>query len=270
MPSPQPLLDTLDEVAVSLETAAHVLLFLDFDGTLAPIVASPELAHLPSATRSALEAVSQHPHCTVSIVSGRELNDIRERVAIDGLVYAGNHGLEIEGEGLRFNHVKAARLKDGLEAVVDELINELAGVAGVLVEPKGLSASVHYRRVCPEDQSRVEHAVRHAIPSNHPHFAVVPGKMVWEVRPRVEWNKGTAVRWIREQLGLTNALTMYLGDDRTDEDAFATVGRFVSARVGALQPTRAGYRIPDTEQVAEFLIWLSRVLRFADRPVMIE
>ena len=90
--------------------------------------------------------------------------------------------------------------------------------------------------------------------------------MVWEVRPRVGWNKGTAVRWIRERLGLRRAVTFYLGDDRTDEDAFAEVGRFVTARVGPPQPTRAGYRVADTEEVAEFLLWLSRIVRFADPP----
>jgi trehalose-phosphatase len=182
------------------------------------------------------------------------------------VVYAGNHGLEISGGGLHFDETTAVGLKDDIKAVVDALSTGLGHIPGVLIEPKGLTASVHYRHVRPADRDQVERVVRETIPDDHPNFVVAAGKMVWEVRPRVGWNKGTAVRWIREWLGLPHAVTFYLGDDRTDEDAFAELGRFVTARVGALQPTRAGYQIGDTEEVAEFLLWLSRIVRFADPP----
>ncbi len=89
-------------------------------------------------------------------------------------------------------------------------------------------------------------------------LAVVPGKMVWEVRPRVPWNKGTAVRYIRDRLGLRQALTFSLGDDRADEDAFVEIGPFVTARVGLAEPSSAGYRLKDTGEVADFLGWLFR------------
>ena len=139
-------------------------------------------------------------------------------------------------------------------------------IAGVLVEPKGLTASIHYRRVDPADRDEVERVVRSVISDDHSNLVVTPGKMVWEVRPKVGWNKGTAVRWIRERLGLNRATTFYLGDDRTDEDAFAEIGRFVTARVGAPRPTRAGYLVADPEEVAEFLLWLSRIVDFTDPP----
>jgi trehalose-phosphatase len=264
MDEPLPLLEALDEVGAAVESADHLALFLDFDGTLAPIVESPGLARMAPMPRAALEQLASRPDCTVGIISGRALDDVRMRVGIDGLVYAGNHGLEIAGRGLQFDEAMAARLRCETAEVVEMLAGRLAHFPGVLVEAKGPTASVHYRRVHPRDRDEVERAVRRAVPDDHPHLAVVRGKMVWEVRPRVGWNKGSALRWVRERLGLTRALTFYLGDDLTDEDAFAAVGRFVTARVGPSQTTLAGYRISDTHEVAEFLVWLCRVLRFAD------
>jgi trehalose-phosphatase len=266
MPSPPLLLEALDEVGTIVESAVHRLIFLDFDGTLAPIAERPQLARLPAETRAIVEVLARRADCTVSIVSGRTLEDLHTRVGIDGLIYAGNHGLEISGAGLRFDETTAVVRKDDIELLVCHLAVRLRHIAGVHVEAKGLTASVHYRCVRPADWGAVERVVRNMIPDDHPNIVVTPGQMVWEVRPRVGWNKGTAVRWIRERLELHHAVTFYLGDDRTDEDAFAEVGRFVTARVGAPQPTLAGYQVPDTEEVAEFLLWLSRCLRFADPP----
>jgi trehalose-phosphatase len=258
MSIPSPLLGALDAVESAVEAASRLALFLDFDGTLAPIAESPGLARLPSGTRETLQALAGRDGWTVGIVSGRSLDDVRRRVGIDGLIYAGNHGLEIAGGGLHFDEPRALALKADVGGAVGVLVPLLGHIDGALVEPKGQTASVHYRRVRAEDRDEVERVVRRAVPEDHPDLVVVAGKMVWEVRPRVVWNKGTAIGWIRDRLGLAQALTFYLGDDRTDEDAFARIGPFVTARVGPPQPTRAGYRIADTDEVAEFLSWLAR------------
>lgn len=264
MSSPPPLVEALDEVAAGVESAPHLLILLDFDGTLAPIAENPWLARMPTSTRSTLETLARHPDCTVGVISGRALEDVRAQVGIDGLVYAGNHGLDIRGAGLQFDEMTAIGLKGEIEVAVAEMKALLGRMDGVLVEPKGVTASVHFRRVPVKDWNEVERGVRQVIPDNHPDLIVVGGKMVWEVRPRVAWNKGMAVRWIREQLGLGEAMTLYLGDDRTDEDAFEEVGRFVTARVGPPQATRAGYQIADTAEVAAFLLWLSLTVRLQD------
>lgn len=266
MPRPLPLLEALDEVGAGVEAAPHVLVLLDFDGTLAPIVDRPELARLPDRTRTVVERLARRANCTVGLVSGRTLGDLRERVGIGGVVYAGNHGLEIAGGGLCYEAAAALALGEEISGAVATLSARLGQILGVLVEAKGLTASVHYRLVSPTDRTEVERVVRETVAENHPTLRVVGGKMVWEVRPRVPWNKGSAVRWIREQLGLREALTVYLGDDQTDEDAFAEIGPFVTARVGAAPSTRAGYHVADPEEVAEFLVWLSRLVQFADRP----
>jgi trehalose 6-phosphate phosphatase len=264
MSVPPPLLEALDKVGAAVEAAARLALFLDFDGTLAPIAASPGLARLPPGTRAVLEKLARCDDCTIGIVSGRALDDVRRRVGMDGLIYAGNHGLEISGGGLHFDEPTAVALKADVAGTVGVLTSLLGQIDGVLVEPKGLTASIHYRRVRAEDRAEVERIVRRVVPEDHPNLVLVEGKMVWEVRPRVVWNKGKAVGWIRDRLGLGQALSFYLGDDRTDEDAFAQIGRFVTARVGPPQPTHAGYRLADPDEVAEFLLWLSRSDRFAD------
>lgn len=263
---PSPLLEALDEVGVTVETREHMLLLLDFDGTLAPIVEIPHLAQMPAPTRAILETLARRRDCTIGVVSGRSLEDVRARVGIEGLVYAGNHGLEISGRGLEFAETRAIDLRDDLAATLEELSGRLARIPGVLIEFKGLTASVHYRLVALTDRDVVQDLVREAIPPDHPSLLLVRGKLVWELRPRVDWNKGTAVRWIREKLRLRRAVTIYLGDDRTDEDAFVEIGRFVTARVGAPQSTQAGYHVADTLDVGEFLQWLSRIVRFADAP----
>ena len=107
--------------------------------------------------------------------------------------------------GLHFDETTAVGRKDDIEDAVGALAARLGHIAGVLVEPKGLTASVHYRRVRPADRVEVERVVRATIPDDHPNLVVTAGKMVWEVRPKVGWNKGTAVRWIRERLGLRQA-----------------------------------------------------------------
>lgn len=263
---PPPLLESLDEVGAAVEASSRLAVFLDFDGTLAPIAESPKLAQLPLGTRAVLERLARCDDCTLGVVSGRSLDDVRRRVGIDGLIYAGNHGLEIRGGGLHFDEPSAVAFKTDVGGAVGVLAPLLNHVDGVLVEPKGLTASVHYRRVRAEDRDEVERVVRRVVPEDHPTLVVAAGKMVWEVRPRVVWNKGKAVGWIRKSLGLGEALTFYLGDDHTDEDAFAEVGRFVTARVGPPQPTRAGYRLADVAATAEFLEWLSRRGRFSIQP----
>lgn len=266
MSVPPPLFEALDEIGAVVETASHLLVFLDFDGTLAPIADTPDAARLPDKTRGFLKTLARRVDCTVSIVSGRAVADVRRRVGVAGLVYAGNHGLEIAGGGLHFDEATAIGARGEVARAVATLEARLCHVPGTFVEAKGLTASVHYRVVSPGHWDEVERVVHGVVPEDHPDLVITAGKMVWEVRPRVGWNKGTAVRWIRERLGLRGAATFYLGDDRTDEDAFAEVGRVVTARVGTARPTRAGYRLADADEVAEFLQWLSRAVRFADAP----
>lgn len=198
----------------------RLVLLLDFDGTLAPIVPEPGEASMPDATRAALDRLRERPGVEVAVVSGRGLADVRERAAIPGIAYAGNHGMEIEGPGLHRIHPEARAARPHLERVRDELAPFLAAVPGAILEDKDLTLTVHYRKVAAGEVPRVRAAVLRAA-GEHPGLHVTEGKMVLEVRPRVAWDKGRAVLFLLEQMRPpAGAPVLYLGDDTTDEDAF--------------------------------------------------
>lgn len=206
--------------------SGRLVLLLDFDGTLAPIVPRPELAAIPPRTRAALDRLLAAPGVQAAVVSGRGMADARERAGIPGIAYAGNHGMEIEGPGLRRVHPEALAARPELEAVASALAPALGGVPGAWVEDKGLTLSVHYRQVPADRVAGARDAVRAAV-EGRPGLRLTEGKMVLEVRPRVEWDKGRAVLFLLDHLRPPEgAPVLYLGDDTTDEDAFrALAGR---------------------------------------------
>jgi len=197
-----------------------LVLLLDFDGTLAPIVPRPEDAALPDATAAALRDLRAIPSLEMAVVSGRAVADARDRVGIPDIAYAGNHGMEIEAPGLVRIHEEAAASRPRLESAAAELAHQIRGIPGVLVEDKELTLSVHYRRVAPERVEEVRRAV-FAVAGGHEGLRVTEGKMILEVRPRVDWHKGKAVEFLLGELRPpAGAPVIYLGDDQTDEDAF--------------------------------------------------
>ena len=210
-----------------------LVLLLDFDGTLAPIVDRPELAEMPPRTRRALERLMALDGVTAAVVSGRGLADVRERAALGDVAYAGNHGMEIEGAGMRRIHPEAAAARPELEAAAARIMAELEGMDGAFLEDKGLTLSIHYRRA-PEQEANVREIVLEAV-DGQPGLAVTEGKMVLEVRPRVEWDKGRAVLFLLRQMRPpAEAPVLYLGDDRTDEDAFRALRNWSAAAEGVL------------------------------------
>lgn len=214
-------------------SSGHLVLLLDFDGTVAPIVDRPELAAMPDRTRAALQRLMAMAGVTVAVVSGRGLADVRERAAIPDIAYAGNHGMEIEGAGLHRIHPQAAAARPELEAVAAVIEPALEGIDGAFLEDKGLTLSIHYR-LAPDHAEEVREIVLEGA-GGRPALAVTEGKMVLEVRPRVEWHKGRAVLFLLEQMQPPkDAPVLYLGDDRTDEDAFRALRGWSRAAEGIL------------------------------------
>ena len=233
----------------------------DYDGTLSPIVARPELAVLPPENRRALAGLAAHPRFHVGIVSGRGLSDLRERVKLPRIIYAGNHGMEITfpGNSLAggsFTHPQATRLRPALREAAEALRERLRLHPGVIVEDKGLTLSVHYRQAAPESIPQIRHTFEEAISAAPPaEIRVTQGKMVLEVRPNIQWGKGQAIEKILETAG-RDALPIFFGDDLTDEDGFEVVqdANGIAVFVGpARQPTRAAYRVDSPGEVAESL-----------------
>ena len=257
----RPLLENLDEVAAQLRGASHIFLFLDFDGTLAPIVDDPADAFMPAKTALSLIRLSEKPNISIAIISGRALEDLEDRIGLTGLTYAGDHGFAIRGQGLNFVERIAAERRRALRLLAVKLEDALRGIPGARMEEKGFTASIHYRQVPEEHHERLAAIVRDAVESSGDLFRLTQGLMVLEIRPRVEWNKGNAARWIMNLSGHSDALPLYIGDDTTDEDAFAALPNGITVKVGSDTETSAKYRLERQGMVAEFLTWLVQLDR---------
>jgi alpha,alpha-trehalase len=236
-------------------------IFLDYDGTLTPIVSQPEKAVLSDSMRQVLEALVVR--APVAILSGRDLNDVRQHVNVSAIVYAGSHGFDIAGpSGLRKE--MATEFLPRLDMVEKELGSQLAGIAGARVERKRFSIAAHYRNVNERDVPKIERAVSE-MAARHRELRKMDGKKVYELLPDIDWDKGKAVLWVLEALGLEGAKIrpIYIGDDRTDEDAFRALEKF---GVGILvseqpRPTAASYSLKDSTEVERFLRELIAALR---------
>jgi len=258
----QHLFQSWPTLSAAVRAAPHLLLLSDYDGTLTPIVGRPEEAILSPEVREKLCALAQKPTSSVGIISGRSLSELRAMVAIEGIYYAGNHGLEIEGPGLKFVSQPAKEAKATIKDLARQLSAALDSIAGVIVEDKGLSLSVHYRLVKKGEENLVAETFQQVIspPLNEGKIRVTSGKKVWEVRPPIDWHKGKAVaaitREIKTLLKLEPILTIYLGDDTTDEDAFRVIHRPEgwSIFVGGENPSSsADYFLNSTIEVENFL-----------------
>lgn len=242
---------------------AGLILILDYDGTLAPIVPSPQKATLSPSARETLRRLAENPRARLAILSGRSLRDIRARVRLRNVVYGGCHGLEIGGAGVRFKHPMASAKLRELSGASRVLARRLERFPGAFLEHKGLTVSLHYRRVPPGRQaSLLDFAA--GVARRAPGLTIVPGKNVLELLPRVRWRKGEAALWIRSRLARTlgsrPTLTVYAGDDITDETAFAALkGRGVTVRVGAHRG-RADYAVENVRAIQALLRWLARGL----------
>lgn len=245
---------------LSAATRGAAGVFLDYDGTLTPIADRPEQAKLSASTRARLSRLATR--CPVTIVTGRDISVVRDFVQLDEIGYAGCHGLDIEGaadSGLRYE--AAGTLRPALDGAEADLRRELSGIAGALVERKRYSVSTHHRLVAPGDASLVE-AVVATVARRYPELRRERGKKVFELRPDVAWDKGSAVAWLLAAMSLDSGSAVYIGDDETDEHAFELLdgtGVPIVVEHGD-RPTSARYRVRDPAEVAMVLDLLVEAL----------
>jgi trehalose 6-phosphate phosphatase len=257
------LLSVWNKISDRIREAEHILLLSDFDGTLAPIVEKPELAAMPVSTGKLLEDLANKRRFTVGIISGRALSDLKKKVNISGIIYAGNHGFEIEGPGVNFINPITDEIKPFFRIVRQVMTLTLGSIKGVLIENKGITLSVHYRQVDEAKVEEVKSLVERAIcgPVARGLFKVTSGKKVYEVRPAVNWDKGKAIRLLMKKYGKggrnSGLLPIYVGDDLTDEDGFGMVEKYwsgISILVGEARPgSAAHYCLKSPEEVTLFL-----------------
>ncbi len=252
---PSPLFENIQALEQRIAVAGHIALLLDFDGTISEIVLRPEDAQVAPQIRPFLEALAVRPDFSVAIVSGRALEDVRARAGLQDVIYVGNHGLEIEAGTTRFREPHAESLRRELRSLSLQLKLALAETEGVEIEDKGLTLSVHYRRV-PEQLHHWVREVTHGAAARSRSFQSREGKMVLEVKPQSNWNKGYAIKWILREILPPPSLPIYIGDDVTDEDAFAAIPQGITIRVGEPGVSRAQFYLPHVAAVSEFLKWL--------------
>jgi len=234
-----------------------VFLFLDYDGTVIPIRDKPGHAIISRRVKGLLRALSKTPRCKLAIISGRSLENISRVVGLKNIIYAGNHGLELKGPGIRFKSPVSKKHKAILQKINRDFRRKLAPIKGALIENKGLSLTVHYRLVAPKQIPLVKTIFRQITASHlrRKEIRVRPGKMVIEAIPPVDWNKGKAVQWLLKKGG-HSAFPVYIGDDLTDEDAFKLMKKSgLTVFVGKPKKTNAQYYVNDTDEVLKFLSW---------------
>src|SRR5215211_3043832 len=241
--------------------------FLDYDGTLTPIVDRPEDAVISESMREAVRGLAGR--CTVCVVSGRDRPVVQSLMGVDDLVVAGSHGFDIwSPEGGEIEHDAAVGSEELLDRVTARLRDELASIEGALVEPKKASVAAHYRLVSEAERSAVEAAVERLLADHPEELKVTPGKMVYELQPKLDWDKGKAVLYLLGALDLDrdDVVPFYIGDDITDEHAFeALSGRGIGVFVGRAddpevggRTTAADFVLDSTEEVERFLDTLAR------------
>ena len=254
-------------IAERVRNAGELYLFLDYDGTLVRIRKTPPQAVLAPRARTFLRRLNSLGGTTFGVITGRSLRDIRTLLRLSDVVLAANHGFEILIGSRRWTHPEVRRLRPRFAALTTELRRRLRRIPRLLVENKGSTLSVHYRNV---PVSRIA-AVREIIRSvTHPYrrsIAVTAGKKVVEIRPRVPWGKGHALRRILKSQGKSrDRLVIYCGDDVTDEDAFRLLPHdAVTVRVGKSRGTEARFYVRNVPEIYRFLALVARVRMGADR-----
>ncbi len=233
----------------------QLVVFLDFDGTLTPIVDRPELAEISSDMRESVRRLGQC--CTLAIVSGRDLVDVRAKVGIDEVFYAGSHGFHIAGPaGFGHELQQGSQYLPALDKAERALLRQLRSIAGAQVERKKFAVAIHFRRVAKEQVAALT-AVVDGVLADSEGLRKTGGKMIFELRPDIDWDKGKALNWLLEKLQLDkrSVLPLYIGDDLTDEDAFRELqqhGFGILVR-DEVRPSLARYALESVDEVQTFL-----------------
>jgi len=242
-------------IQAKIQQAHNLFLFLDYDGTLAPIVSRPELALCPLEVKRHLEELRDLPGVYLAIISGRSLEDLRKKVGVSNIIYVGNHGLEIENPIGQHKKILSPTGMRELKRVIQTLRNSLGDVPGILFEEKGPILSIHYRNVPKKFHARIHQVTEKEFRQWKNRWKMASGKMVLEIQPNVDFNKGKAVKEILRTVPALRHLPIYLGDDKTDEDAFQEIkSQGISVFIGAgSSPTEADFFLQNPDEVQEFL-----------------
>lgn len=266
---------TMFEMMMDASKGKQIVVFLDYDGTLSPIVNDPDRAYMSKQMRATVRKVARH--FPTAIITGRCTAKVYEFVKLAELYYAGSHGMDIMGpakssKGSKANCSRTTDKKGGvvlyqpaseflpmIDKVFALLVEKTKRISGAMVENHKFCVSVHYRRVEEKSWAALAEQVTSVV-KEYPQLRLTQGRKVLEIRPIIKWDKGKALEYLLVSLGLANrndVLPLYIGDDRSDEDAFKVLrdrgqgyGILVST---APQETNAAYSLKEPSEVMNFL-----------------
>ncbi|KAK1309473.1 putative trehalose-phosphate phosphatase 6 [Acorus calamus] len=270
------------EQITSASKGKQIVMFLDYDGTLSPIVEDPDRAFMSDAMRTVVRRVARH--FPTAIVSGRCRDKVYNFVKLAELYYAGSHGMDIKGpsKGHRYNKYNkssravlfqpASEFLPMIDEIYEALIEKTKSIPGAKVENNKFCLSVHYRCVDEKKWSGLAEQVRSVLKA-YPKLRLTQGRKVLEIRPTIKWDKGKALEFLLDSLGFADCndvLPVYIGDDRTDEDAFKVLrerGQGLGILVSKIpKDTNASYSLQEPSEVRDFLHRLVEWKRSLDIP----
>ncbi len=244
---------------VSALKESHILLCLDFDGTLARIAQKPSEAVLSARTRMVLKKLRARDWCTIAVISGRTLHNLIRKVRLEGIIYGGNHGAQLTGPNVDFQAPIGPETYRAFETIKSRLRSLTAVMKGVVIEDKTHSLSIHFREVEETDVPQLTRTISRIVQPfiDDGYVRINTGKKVFDITPH-SWNKGKAVQWLLRHLSLStisqSVVPVYVGDDTTDEDAFAAIGQNgFTVVVGNSRHSAAQYSLRDTDEVFNLL-----------------
>ena len=238
----------------------NLFLFLDFDGTLAPIADTPQKAKIDSSIKKLLRQLSFLRNCRVAIVSGRSLKDIKQKVCLPKIIYVGNHGFEIAGPQINFAKKVSLKSKKIFKRIIEAVKIHREDFPGVVIQDKKMTLSIHYRLVEKKKAKLFEKYIKKVVTFylKKGDIIVSQGKKVYEIYPPISWDKGKAVRWLLKKASYfqhkKEIKSIYIGDDETDENALKVLRKKgLAIRVGEKRFSHALYYFHDVNDVREFL-----------------
>ncbi|OMO94285.1 Trehalose-phosphatase [Corchorus olitorius] len=254
------------EKIVAASKGKQIVMFLDYDGTLSPIVEDPDQAFMTREMRAAVRDVARY--FPTAIVTGRCRDKVYSFVKLAGLYYAGSHGMDIKGPSKSRKYKKgnqgvlfqpASEFLPMIDEVYKALVEKTKSIPGAKVENNKFCVSVHFRCVDEKSWAVLAEQVRSVL-NEYPKLKLTQGRKVLEIRPTIKWDKGRALEFLLEALGYANSndvLPVYIGDDRTDEDAFKVLrdrGQGFGILVSKVpKETNASYSLQEPSEVKEFL-----------------
>jgi trehalose 6-phosphate phosphatase len=248
------------EIDRLVEGGNQILLVTDFDGTLCPLVDFPPNVAVPKMIIESLGYLCSAARIAIVVMSGRGLKDFMRRLPLP-VILAANHGLAIRAAGFRFEHAGARLLRPKLAEICDRLKRVIAPWKRAWVEDKELTATVHFRNV-----DRIQHyslirAVRQALAAYDGLFGMRTARDAMEIHPRVAWDKGTCLSWIKRRLSLENSDCICIGNDPADESMFEVNVNRVNIKVGRGRRSEGCFQVADVFEVATLLAHLERAVR---------